>query len=380
MKFAGARPFLAAVVCFLLLGGADELSGQNLPLKRGVPGTDSIACPEIAPPGQPSQEEIDQAVRLGSEADQDLIRGNLERARDLLLRATELDPTSPELAYRYGRRLEALEEWEGAITQFCRAQALGAEDAGIRDIPLRLEALARAREPELPEGARSAFLNGLLQADLGDLQGAVEGFDRASSLAPDWADAVYNRGVIRMRLGEQDLAVEDLQRYLNLSPDAADAILVSQRIGQLQVRPGPSVSPGTALGLGLIIPGMGQFYSGRALGGFSVLALAGGAVAAGLFIEKLEVRCVGSPPSGGDCPPDRIISEDTSKPYLVPSLVAAGVVTLVGAIEAFVNVGRSGPEEDEEMVAFDAGKTRIVGPSVAQVGNRLQLSLVRVTW
>jgi tetratricopeptide (TPR) repeat protein len=362
------------------MGSAPFLEAQELPLKRDVPGTDSIVCPDFRPASQPSEEEMEQARRLGSDAEQALILGNQERARDLLARATELDPTSAELVYRYGRALESLGETEPAIQQFCRALALGSREQGIGDARPRLEALARAREPELPEAARSRFLDGLLQADLGNLEGAAEAFGAAFRAAPDWADAVYNRGVIRIRQENSEAAAEDLQTYLDLRPNAADAILVSQRLGRLQSRPGASVSPGAALGLGLFIPGMGQFYSGRALGGFSVLALAGGAVATGFLVEKLEVRCVGGSPPGGDCPSDRVISEDTSKPYMTAGLVAAGVVTLVGAIEAYFNVRGSGDEVDGELVSFDAGGARIVGPTVAAKGTRLHINLVKVAF
>ncbi len=373
------RSCLATGFIFLLfMGPGMPLGAQDLSLKRALPGTDSIACPEVNPTVQPSQEEVAQATQLGSSAEQDLILGNQERARDLLARATELDPTSAELAYRYGRILESLDETEPAIEQFCRALALGSREQGIGDARPRLEALARAREPDLPEEARSAFLNGLLQADLGNLVGAAEAFGTTSLLAPDWADAVYNRGVIRIRLGQPESAVEDLQQYLALRPDAEDAILVSQRIGQLQIRPSSPVSPGTALGLGLVIPGMGQFYSGRALGGFSVLALAGGAFAAGFLIEEIEVRCVGSAPASGDCPPDRFISEETTKPYMMYGLAAAGVVTVIGAIEAYFKAKRPGFGDPGEILAMEVGPARVIGPSLSVQGPRVNLNLLRV--
>ena len=372
--------FAAGSISLLFLGRGVGLTAQELPLKRGLPGADSIACPEIDLTLVPSPEEADQANRLGSDADQSLILGNQERARDLLARATELDPTSAELAYRYGRILESLEETEPAIEQFCRALALGSREQGIGDARPRLEALARSREPDLSEEARSQFLNGLLQADLGNLLGAEEAFGIAFISAQDWADAVYNRGIIRVRLGQPDPAVEDLQAYLALRPDADDAILVSQRIGQLQIRPGSSVSAGTALGLGILIPGMGQFYSGRAKGGFAVLALAGGAIAAGLLIEEVEVRCVGTAPSSGDCPPDRVISEDTTNPYLMHGLAAAGVIAVVGAIEAYFKAKAPQFGDVGEIVAMDLGRARVMGPSLSAKGPRLNLNFVRVTF
>jgi tetratricopeptide (TPR) repeat protein len=370
----------AGFVSLLVLGTGMRLNAQELPLKRGLPGSDSIACPPIDTTLRPSPEAVDQASRLGSDADQDLMLGNQERARDLLARATELDPTSAELAYRYGRILESLGEVEPAIGQFCRALALGSREQGIGDARPRLEALARAREPELSEEARSQFLNGLLQADLGNLPGADEAFGAAMIAAPDWADPAYNRGVVRIRMGRQDSALEDLQQYLSLKPDAADAIQVSQRIGQLQIRPGSPVSPGTALGLGLVIPGMGQFYSGRAVAGAGVLAIAGAAIAAGFLIEEVQVKCVGSAPSGGDCPADRIISQETTNPYKMHGLAVAGVAAVLGAFEAFFKAKQPGFGDAEEIVAMEVGSARVKVPSFSVKGPRLSLNLVRVTF
>lgn len=379
-SFWGRLSFAAGVCLLSLAVQPGPSSPQELPFKRALPGTDSIACPEVDRSGQPSQEEKDQATRLGSDADQANILGNQERARDLLARANELDPTSAELAYRYGRILESLGETDLAIESFCRALALGSREQGIGDARPRLVALARAREPDLSEAARREFLNGLLQADLGNMEGAEEAFGLAFLEAPDWADAVYNRGAARVRLGQRELAVEDLQQYLALNPNAYDAILVSQRIGQLQIRPTSSVSAGTALGLGLVLPGMGQFYSGRALGGLGVLTVAGAAAAAGLLIEKVEVRCVGGAPSGGDCPADRFISKETSKPYQVPGLVAAGVITLVGAVEAFIKARRTGGEEEGEAPQVELLGASLQGPAVSASGRRIRLHLLRVTF
>jgi tetratricopeptide (TPR) repeat protein len=374
------RFFIAAgLYTCLLLGCGPRLQAQELPLKRDLPGTDSIVCPEVAPGQEPSDEEREESIRLGSFADQETILGDYERARDLLARAVELDPTSAELAYRYGRVMESLEETELAIEQFCRALRLGSREQGIGDARPRLEALARAREPLLPEAAKSEFLNGLLHADLGDFQSAVESFRTASELAPEWADPIYNRGVIRIRMGEAGQAVEDLQEYLRLQPDAEDAILVSQRIGQLQIVPSRGVSAGTAFGLGLVLPGGGQFYSGRALGGLGVLALAGGAAAAGFLIEEVDVRCVGSAPSG-DCPPERIISETSNKPYKTYGLAAAGAVAFLGALEAFLKARGSDGVENEELMGVEIGAARILLPEVSTFGSQVQINLVRVTF
>jgi len=378
-KTWGRRCIAAGFYFCLFLGFASRLGGQELPLKRDLPGTDSIVCPEILPGPEPSDEEAREATRLGTDGANENILGQPERARDLLQRAVGLDPTSASLAYQFGRILEDLGESDQAIEQFCRARDLRQPGEAIGDAGARLDALARAREPQLPEAALSHFSNGLLNVSLGNLPEALEAFDNAARAAPGWGDPVYNRGVIRIRLGEPELAVEDLQEYLDLQPEAEDAMLVSQRIGQLQIRPASSVSAGTALGLGLVLPGGGQFYSGRALSGLSVLALAGGAAAAGFLIEEVETQCVGTVPSGG-CPPDRVISETTTKPYKTEGLVAAGVIAVIGAVEAYFKARGGGGSDDGEIMGVDVGKARILGPSVSSQGFRLNLNLVRVTF
>jgi tetratricopeptide (TPR) repeat protein len=375
------RHILATGLFILASGwGTSPLHGQELSLKRTVPGVDSIVCPQVDLTVQPTEEERTQASQLGSDANNALILGDQERARDLLTRAVELDPLSAELAYRFGRILEDLGEVDPAITQFCRAEALGSREQGFGDAQRRLDALNEARQPQIAEEAIAEFMNGLLQASLGELEGAAEAFGRAYQLAPVWADPIYNRGVIQTRLGLREEAVADFQEYLALEPNAPDAIAVSQRIGQLQAPSATPVSGGAAFGVGLLIPGMGQFYSGRALGGVSVLSLAAGALAAGFLVEEVQVRCVGTTPSGGECPPDRIISEETNKPYLIPGLAAYGVITLLGAIEAYVRLPDAVRGDDDEAIGVDVGSARLSGLSLSASGTQLKLNLVRVTF
>jgi tetratricopeptide (TPR) repeat protein len=374
--------FLFAFGLFILASawGSSSLAGQELPLKRNLPGSDSISCPEIDLSVRPSAEEKTRASQFGSEANNANILGDYVRAGELLARATELDPLSAELAYRYGRILENLEDWDNAIDQFCRALALDSRGLGIGDAGPRLKVLAKARQPQIPEAAQTEFLNGLLQEDLGQLEGAAARFGAAFQAAPDWPDAIYNRGVINARLGAREEAVADLQQYLALFPNAPDANTVSQRIGQLQFHPPSLISPGTAFSVGLLIPGMGQFYSGRALGGLSVLSLAAGALAAGFLVEEVQVRCVGATPSGGDCPPDRIISQETSKPYMIPSLAVYGAVTILGAIEAYFRIPEGDTSGAGEVIGMELGSARLSGPSITASGTRLNLNLVRVTF
>ena len=67
----------------LFLGIAPKLFAQELSLRRDIPGTDPPTCPAIELDVQPTEEEADQANRMGSQADIQNSLGDQEQARDL---------------------------------------------------------------------------------------------------------------------------------------------------------------------------------------------------------------------------------------------------------------------------------------------------------
>jgi tetratricopeptide (TPR) repeat protein len=371
--------FFPTFLFLLILGGTGPLHAQELTLKRELPGGDGYSCPPFEPSANPGEEERTEAGRLGLNADQALILGEMERARDLFTRATELDPTSPELAYRFARVLEELGAGSEAIGQYCRAIALGSESDELGDASTRIQSILDQERAQIPEDAVQRFQAGISQADRGQLETALQSFGSASEMAPTWADAVYNRGIIQARLGRVEAAAADLDEYLVLRPGAEDAILVSQRIGQLRSLT-DLPSPSAALTLGLLFPGAGQFYSGRAWGGLTVLTLAAGAAAAGFLIEEVNTLCVGSVGAGGECPPDRFIGEEVDTPYLVPGLVTAGAVAVLGAVESFFRARGRRTGEIAALVAMDLGGASLLSPSLSASGPRVYLNLLRVTF
>jgi TM2 domain-containing membrane protein YozV len=92
---------------------------------------------------------------------------------------------------------------------------------------------------------------------------------------------------------------------------ALEAYLDARRIRQGPAAPRPN--PATSLALG-VIPGMGQFYSGRPAAGLTVLTLASGAAATGFLHE-----------------------EGRGRGLFEQGLIAAGAITVIGAIEAYIN-------------------------------------------
>lgn len=376
VRRVGAVAGLSVLLVGLLGVWAEPVGGQTLRLKREIPGEDAFSCPPLGTLPDVAPEERTEAGRLGSNADQALILGDLERARDLLARAQTVDPSSAELTYRYARVLEDLGSVEEAIRQYCRVLALPSQTEGVEDARERLQALLDRETETIPAQAVAAFREGLREADAGDPGGARDAFSRSWEAAPTWAAPVFNRGVIRARSGRVEAAARDLERYLELSPEAEDALLVSQRVGELR-NLASLPKPSGALTLGLLLPGAGQFYSGRAWQGVGVLGLAAGAAAAGFLVERVRVECVGGG-SGGECPPDRIAGRSTDQPYLTHGLVAAGGVALVGAVEAFFRARGRRSEEIGAIVGMRGGAVRLDLPRVVADGARLRLTILEI--
>lgn len=367
--------FLGAVsVLVPLLAG--DVSAQELPLKREVPGAAGFQCSEIARDTGATPEERAQAEELGSLASQAVILGEMDRARELLARATELDPGSAELAYRYGRVLEDDGEVGVAIDAYCRVLTLEPSGVESREARARIDALARSERETLPDEAVTAFRTGLQLADAGRTGQALEAFEEAVAAAPGWAGAVYNRGILRARAGRLEDAREDLRRYLELRPDAPDAIAVSEGIGRLETT-ASLPSPGATFFVGLL-PGAGQFYSGRPVAGLGVLTLFGGAVATALLVEDVEVLCLSDPGPGADCPPEHVLDERSERPYMAAGLGAAAAVTLLGALEAFLHVRGQGPEA-AGFASLEIGGARVVGPGLESGdGGRIGVRLLQI--
>jgi Flp pilus assembly protein TadD len=347
-------------------------------LDRNYPGTGPFECPAPAAPVAPTDDQSVRASQLTSDALEASILGDLEGARTLLAQAAEADPTSPEVAYRHGRALEDVEMRDEAILEYCRALALGAVDAGIADSRERIDALYEVVRARITDAARGAFVSGLREADSALFELAVASFSVAIEEVPDWAEAFYNRAIVFEQLGRIRESLADYRRYLQLSPSEIDPVVaaVSERIGMLEgsvVVPTPS--PGAALALG-VVPGMGQYYTGRGVTGTIFVALAGAAVASGFMVRDVKVRCLNTPPSGGDCPPGDILDETTERPYLVPALGAAGAITIIGAVEAFIRARGRRAEQATAIDNLTSSAVRLSAPSVSVRGDRVDVNVL----
>ncbi len=357
----------------LLLLTFPALGAQELPLKRDLPpGPCEARLPMGIAAATPSESDQQEAVRLSSEANQAAILGDRDGAIVLLQEAAELDPSSSVVAYRLGRTLEDAGESEAAILAFCRYLVLEPDAPDAAETRLRTERLADPQGTGLSPAARSAFEQGVAAFDQGAYADAAQHFSRAILESPDWEDAYYNRGVSYVRAGRASAAAADLQWYLETNPVASDREAV--QVNLRQIAPAPQYSPGIALTTGLLIPGMGQFYSGRPGWGFLVLSTAGAAASVAFLHKKVQVDCL-QLPTNGVCPPDQILGERVERPLLVPGLAAAVAITVVGAIAAFRGARGSNPP-----LSSGAGDLRLDLPGIVAGTMSPALKLEPVSW
>jgi tetratricopeptide (TPR) repeat protein len=374
----GRSGLVRAAFLWVCAGAYYPLAAQELTLQREYPGLGPFACPAPVAYAQPSPDDRAQAGQLASDAVQAVILGELLRAEELLVRATELDPASAELAYRRARVLEDLQRSTEAMAEYCRTLGLGAEADGIADAQDRLDALYEVIRARIPDAARGAFLSGVTMADLESYEESVSAFTIAINAAPDWPPPIYNRAVVFERMGRITESLTDYRRYLQLTPGEIDPVVaaVTQRIGMLEGLVAiPTPSPSGALTLGVLFPGMGQYYSGRSLGGTIVLAAVAGAIATGILFKEVTVTCLN--PTSGDCPPGDVVDESSKRPYLTPAIGAAAAITVIAAIEAFVRArGRRADTADALIPTAAVSGPRVTGPSVTVRRGRVDVSVM----
>ena len=181
-------------------------------------------------------------------------------------------------------------------------------------------------------------------AILGDRAAAREQLRQAAALDPRDPDLAYQLARANDAAGAAADAASEYCRFLALSPDGAEAAEARERVAILTPAPsaaGPvaipaQLSPTRALSLGLVIPGAGQFYTGRPVAG----ALAFGAAAAGIACAMSQrttfttTQETATDPFGNPYTytARRAVN---SRPCLLPGLAIAGSVALAGAIEAY---------------------------------------------
>jgi tetratricopeptide (TPR) repeat protein len=270
-----------------------------------------------------------RARDLAQRAQQSAILGDRLAARDQLKEAASLDPANANLAYELARAQESANSSEQAAHEYCRFLSLAPNAPEASEARDRVAALTQRRQRAVSEPALAAFRVGLQAFDRKNFTEAETAFGSAIDLAPEFAEAYYDRGLARTAHGDPGGAAQDFADYARLAPTADDRAAVLARVDALRAA---ALSPGNALAVGLVIPGGGQFYTGRSGYGLLTLAAVGGALAWGLQSTTTNVHHTGVDPFGQKYD---YTTPEASRAHLGVGLGVAGGIALATALEAF---------------------------------------------
>lgn len=332
-----SRLLVCAVALFPMTVHAQARSDG---LKRVPPPAPTRpTCDPLPTPKAPTDAQRQQARTLAENGRQAAILGDSSAALTQMRQATALDPTDADLAYQLARAYETAGAGLNAAKEYCRFLAIAPSAPEAAEARGRVAALIPKTPVAGPTVAATLFTAAVAAYERRQLTEADAKFGAAITADPTWADSYYDRALIRAEQGDQERARIDFEEYLRLKPQAPDRAQVVARIEALRVRP---PSPGQALGLGLVLPGAGQFYTRRPIRG--ALFLAGTAVAVGFGLQTqtktTSVEQTGTDPFGNPYT-YTATHRVTDRPNLVPGIAVAGALALGSAIEAYSYARRS---------------------------------------
>ncbi|MDQ6885862.1 MAG: hypothetical protein M3068_01070 [Gemmatimonadota bacterium] len=313
---------------------------QGTPLKRASPlGASARAapCPPIAAPSPPTAAQRAQARDLAARAQQAAIIGDAGAARDLFRQAERLNGADASVAYELARLSDAARDSRAAFAEYCRFLVLAptAPEASEARERVAMLGVAAGEIRTTPAAAEREFRTGIAAFDRHQLVAAEAAFSRAIELAPAWPEAYFDRASVLAAEARPDAAVRDLESYLRLRPEADDRAEVVQRIELLQRS---LLHPSEALVRGLLVPGLGQFYTRRPALGVVVLGSVAGALAYGLRSTSVTTTRTAIDPNGYTY---QYPHTEATRAHLAAGLGVAGGVALIAAVEAWVHA-RSG--------------------------------------
>jgi tetratricopeptide (TPR) repeat protein len=269
---------------------------------------------------------------MAQRARQSAILGDAAAELSQLRDAAGLDPTDPNLAFGLARAYESAGVPSDAAREYCRFLSLAPDASEAPDVRARVATLVPPKPDTVVTPAGTAFKRGADAYDKGQLADAEQFFTTVIQADSTSADAYYDRALVRELQNHRDVAADDYERYLQLRPEALDRALVATRVNQLRAR---RLSASQALGLGVVFPGGGQFYTKRPVRG--VLALTGVVVATVFAMTEKTTPATTTETAidpFGILYSYSVTKAHKSRPYLVPGLGAAGGIALFSAIDA----------------------------------------------
>jgi tetratricopeptide (TPR) repeat protein len=158
----------------------------------------------------------------------------LDKALAAINQAIQLQPNNPNLYNQKWVVLRDLKKYKEAAAAINKAielspravfytnrgvarDELGDKQGAIDDFNLAIKIN--------PNFALAYINRGNVRNDLGDKQGAIDDFNLAIKINPNLAQAYYNRGIVRNELGDKQGAIEDYNQAIKINPNYADAYI-----------------------------------------------------------------------------------------------------------------------------------------------------------
>jgi len=92
----------------------------------------------------------------------------------------------------------------------------------------------------IADEARRFFDRGMAAVEMAkspsDYQIAIDEFEKAIAIAPQWGDVYYNLGMVQEKAQRYPEAIESFRKYLKLSPNAADIGTVKSMMNKIEFR------------------------------------------------------------------------------------------------------------------------------------------------
>ncbi len=96
-------------------------------------------------------------------------------------------------------------------------------------LALAIAPLAQIAQAQRPDEATMNFNRGKVLFDKNDFAGAIDSFSKSLALKPAWAEAYFRRGYARRMHGDLDQAIEDFDKATDLDPKTTRNSLVASQ-------------------------------------------------------------------------------------------------------------------------------------------------------
>ena len=189
-------------------------------------------------PGE-GRAELGLAVTAEREGDLDRALAGVERAAARLPGSWEVQAAWGRILQRMGRKEEAVSRLQAAAADFPENPELWGRLGLLRETL----GLNRRRAADLERAARAGSRDpevwnslGRFRRLAGDRAGARAAWDRALDLDPGSFKARFNRGLLEAEDGRREAALDDLGRALAAAPDSASAAGVRRALALARSR------------------------------------------------------------------------------------------------------------------------------------------------